>query len=205
MTGYTAQPAVNKIWELGRQVLDGACRQYAEWHRQGIPVPRIAVNVSPAQLRRKLADLVRESLARHDCPAEILELEITESALTADGPQVLELLDTLTEMGVKIAVDDFGVGYSSLALLRRLPLDCLKTDKSFIDEMVANHQDFTIVEAILRMGHGLGLRTVAEGVETPEQRDVLRRLGCKCAQGYLFGRPMPAGDLALWMRQPISG
>lgn len=190
------------IWDLGRQVLDRACAQLADWRRRGIPVPRMAVNVSPAQLRLELADLVRECLERHGCAAEELELEITESALTADGPQVLELLDTLVEMGVGVAVDDFGVGYSSLALLRRLSLDCLKVDKSFVDEMVSNHQDFTIVEAILRMGHGLGLRTVAEGVESPAQREALRGLGCQCVQGYLFARPMPAADLEAWMLKP---
>lgn len=189
------------IWNLGRQVMETACAQWAEWRRQGIPVPRLAVNVSPAQLRPELAEVVRGCLARHGIGKGVLELEITESALTADGPQVLELLDAITDMGVGVAVDDFGVGYSSLALLRRLPLDCLKVDKSFVDEMVVSHQDFTIVEAVLRMGHGLGLRTVAEGVETPEQRDALRMLGCQSAQGYLFARPMSAEQIGAWQGQ----
>ncbi len=195
------------IWELGRQVLETACAQWAEWHRRGIRVPHLAVNVSPAQLRPELAEVVRDCLARHEIGEGVLELEITESALTADGPVVLELLDTLTNMGVGIAVDDFGVGYSSLALLRRLPLDCLKVDKSFIDEMTISHQDITIVEAVLRMGHGLGLRTVAEGVETPEQREALRMLGCQCAQGYLVSRPLPPAEFAVWLENGmvISG
>lgn len=192
------------IWDLGHQVLHTACRQMADWRKRGIPVPRVSVNVSPAQLRPALADEVRHSLGENGCDAICLELEITESALTADGPQTLELLDTLTNMGVGIAVDDFGVGYSSLALLRRLPLDCLKIDKSFVDEMVFNHQDATIVEAILRMSHGLGLRTVAEGVETAEQRDALGRLGCQCAQGYLFSRPLPAEEFEDWLRATLK-
>jgi len=188
------------IWPLGLQILDRACAQMAEWRRRGLAIPRVAVNVSPAQLRMEFADRVRACLERHACDAADLELEITESALTADGPQVLELLGSLKHMGVDIAVDDFGVGYSSLALLRRLPLDCLKVDKSFVDEMVANQQDYTIVEAVLRMSEGLGLRSVAEGVETAEQREALRALGCRSAQGYLFARPMPADAIERWLR-----
>lgn len=188
------------IWDLGQHVLETACRQINDWRWRGITVPRVSVNISPAQLRPQLAEVVRQSLERHECGSASLELEITESALTADGPQVLELLGTLTDMGVSIAVDDFGVGYSSLALLRRLPLDCLKVDKSFVDEMVSSHQDSTIVEAVLRMSHGLGLRTVAEGVEAEDQRDALRKLGCQCAQGYLFSRPLPANELEAWLK-----
>lgn len=187
------------IWELGRQVMETACAQWAAWRAKGIRVPRLAVNVSPAQLRPELVGQVRDCMIRHGIGEGVLELEITESALTADGPQVLKLLNTLTDMGVGIAVDDFGVGYSSLALLRRLPLGCLKVDKSFIDEMTTSHQDITIVEAVLRMGHGLGLRTVAEGVETPEQRDALRMLGCQYAQGYLISRPLSAADFEVWL------
>lgn len=187
------------IWELGRQVIDMAMAQMADWHRDGLKVPRIAINLSPFQLRPELAGLVRDAQQVHGLPPDCIELEITESALTSDGPQVLELLDTLHQLGISLAVDDFGVGYSSLALLRRLPLDTLKIDKSFIDDVVGNRQDATIVRAVLDMAHGLGLRVVAEGVESEAQRDLLQAMACDDLQGYLYSRPLPAAGFAAWM------
>lgn len=187
------------IWDLGLFVIEAASRQVTAWRAQGLRVPRLAINVSPAQLRPELAQVLATCLERHHCPGKCLEMEITESAITADGPQVLELLDELHRLGISIAVDDFGVGYSSLALLRRLPLDALKVDKSFVDELVHNRQDASIVDAILRMSRGLGLRTVAEGVETDAQREALSAMGCQNGQGYLFSRPLPADELAAWL------
>lgn len=189
------------IWDLGLFVLDAASRQVAAWRSRGLRVPRLAINVSPAQLRPELAQVLASCLEKHHCPGKCLEVEITESALTADGPQVLELLDELHRLGISIAVDDFGVGYSSLALLRRLPLDALKVDKSFVDELVSNRQDASIVDAILRMSRGMGLRTVAEGVETDAQREALGAMGCQNGQGYLFSRPLPADELEAWLRE----
>jgi EAL domain-containing protein (putative c-di-GMP-specific phosphodiesterase class I) len=188
------------IWELGQYVLESACDQIADWHARNIVVPRMSVNISPSQLRNCLLDYIQNCLVRRQIKDYCLELEITESALTADGPLVLELLEGIKQLGVNIAVDDFGIGYSSLSLMRRLPIDCLKVDKSFVDEILVNRQDRTIVDAILRMGTGLGLRTLAEGVETAEQRDALLAMGCQEAQGYFFARPMAANYFEAWLR-----
>ncbi len=190
------------IWGLGRQVLDAAVAQMAAWREAGWAPPRVAVNVSPAQLRPEFAGIVRAALERHALPAACLELEITESALTSDGPQVLELLDELKRLGVAVAVDDFGVGYSSLALLRTLPLTTLKIDRSFTEGIAENRQDATIVQCVMNMAHGLGLRVVAEGVEDEAQHVALRVMGCDDAQGYLYSRPLPPEELLAWQATP---
>ncbi|KAI5915651.1 EAL domain-containing protein [Thauera sp. 2A1] len=190
------------IWELGLRVLNLALAQMAAWRRQGLEVPRIAVNVSPMQLRSELIDEIAAALQRHDLPAECLEVELTESALTADGPAANGLLQSLRRMGVSIAVDDFGVGYSSLTLLRRLPISALKIDRSFIAELTWNRQDLAIVEAILTMAHSLGLRTVAEGVEQADQNVALSVLGCQDAQGYLYCRPTDVDGITRWLQAP---
>lgn len=187
------------IWALGLEVLDQAVAQIAEWMRQGLQVPRVAVNVSPAQLRDGLLDAVVATLRKHDVPAAMLELELTESALTSDGPAVLGLLQSLRDMGVAIAVDDFGVGYSSLALLRRLPITTLKIDRSFVSELASNHQDIAIVEAVITMANSMGLRTVAEGVEEQAQDVALRVLGCNDAQGYLYSKPAAVAVATSWL------
>lgn len=189
------------IWDLGLYVLEAASAQTADWGRRGLNVPRIAVNLSPAQLREGLEEAVTATLVRHGLAARQLELELTESALTSDGPAVLELLHRLRESGISIAVDDFGVGYSSLALLRRLPITTLKIDRSFVMDIAANSQDVAIVEAIVTMAKSMGLRTVAEGVEKDAQHVALRVLGCEDGQGYLYDRPMPAAEVESWMRQ----
>jgi diguanylate cyclase (GGDEF)-like protein len=192
------------IWDLGRFVIDEALGQMAAWRGQGLELPRMAINVSPVQLRPDLVDVIQDALARHGIPPHLLELEITESALTADGPLVLELLDRLHRMGVGIAVDDFGVGYSSLALLRRLPIHTLKLDRSFIEEITHNQQDATIVRFVVDMAHELQLRVVAEGIEDETQLASLNLMGCDDAQGYLFSHPIRAADIAIWFSRPPS-
>lgn len=187
------------IWPLGLAVLDMAVAQIAAWVQQGLDVPRVAVNVSPAQLRDGLTEAVADTLARHGVAADRLELELTESALTADGPAVLGLLQSLRDMGLAIAVDDFGVGYSSLALLRRLPITTLKIDRSFVSELASNPQDVAIVEAVITMANSMGLRTVAEGVEEQAQNVALRVLGCDDAQGFLYSRPESASEIVPWI------
>jgi diguanylate cyclase (GGDEF)-like protein len=178
------------IWALGLKVLDLAVGQLASWDAQGLVLPRMAVNVSAAQLREELPAALSEILARHGIAANRLELELTETALAADGPAVIGLLQRLQAMGATVAIDDFGVGYSSLALLRRLSISTLKIDRSFVTEVDSNGQDAAIVEAIVAMARSLGLRTVAEGVETPTHNVALRVMGCDHAQGYLYSRPM---------------
>jgi diguanylate cyclase (GGDEF)-like protein len=191
--------ACGLIWPLGLRVLDMAVAQMADWRRQGLAVPRVAVNVSPAQLRDGLVDAVAATLSRHGVAAEDLEIELTESALTADGPAVIELLHALRRMGVAIAVDDFGVGYSSLALLRRLPITTLKIDRSFVTELAWNNQDVAIVGAVIAMAESMGMRTVAEGVEEPAQNVALRVLGCEDGQGFLYGKPAAVAEVGAWL------
>jgi diguanylate cyclase (GGDEF)-like protein len=192
------------IWPLGLKVMELAVAQMAVWRALGLAVPRVAVNVSPMQLRPELVDAIAEILTRHGVPAECLEVELTESALTADGPAVNGLLKSLRDMGVSIAIDDFGVGYSSRTLLRRLPISALKIDRSFVSELPANRQDVAIVEAILNMAHSIGLRTVAEGVEHPEQNVTLGVLGCQEGQGYLFCRPRSVEDTTAWLTATMA-
>ncbi len=187
------------IWELGQKVLGMALAQAKAWHGAGLPLPRIAVNVSPAQLRPELSQVVARLLHQHDFPAECLELEITESGLTADGPQVLDLLLRLRDLGVSLSVDDFGVGYSSLALLRHLPLTTLKIDRSFVTELPYNRQDLAIVDTVVKLSRSLNLRVVAEGVEQEAQSDILHELGCDDIQGYHISRPMDIEACGAWI------
>ncbi len=188
------------IVDLGRQVLDKALAQLAAWDADGLHVPRVAVNVSAAELLPGFAETVEAALARHGIAAARLELEITESALTADGIDTLSVLARLRDGGVGIAVDDFGVGYSSLGQLRRLPIDSLKIDRSFVEEIDCRSEDAAIVTAIVAMAGALGLRTIAEGAEHEGQIGVLERIGCDSVQGYLLAKPMAADDFAAWAR-----
>jgi EAL domain-containing protein (putative c-di-GMP-specific phosphodiesterase class I) len=131
-------------------------------------------------------------------------LEVTESAVMADPARALDVLGRLHAMGVKLAVDDFGTGYSSMAYLKALPVDELKVDRSFVGQMASNTSDGVIVRSTIDLGHNLGLRVVAEGVETQEAWQELAALGCDTAQGYYLGRPMPATDLERWLGQPAD-
>lgn len=186
------------IQELGTWVLEEAVHQMAQWRRDGVAPAQVGVNVSPLQLRPGLSGLIEQTLRDSDLPPHMLEIEITETAITADGPVVLEILSRLRALGVGVAIDDFGVGYSSLALLRRLPITTLKVDRSFVKEVALDPHDATITQAVIRMGQGLEMRVVAEGVENPTQRLALQAMGCHDAQGYLFSRPMPADAWPAW-------
>ncbi len=186
------------VRELTRHVLDRALAQLAQWDRAGFHVPRMAVNVSALDIRSELVAVVADALQRHGLPPYRLELEITESTLTSDGIETQQVLGQLREMGVGIAVDDFGVGYSSLGQIHRLPIDCLKIDRSFVQEMTTSSVDVAIVTATLTMAKALSLRTVAEGVEDQAQLALLEQLGCGCVQGYLLSRPAPAQEIERW-------
>ena len=188
------------IHHIGRQMIDMALAQLAAWDHQGLDIPRMAVNVSAIELREGYTDMVEAALARHGVLPHRLELEITESALAADAVGTLSMLARLRKLGVSISVDDFGVGYSSLGQLRRLPIDSLKIDQTFIAEIDSNPQDAAIVSAVVTMARSLGLRTVAEGAEKPSHLAVLEGLGCDCVQGYVLARPMPGTQFADWVR-----
>lgn len=185
------------ILELGSWVLDEACRQAAEWRRRGVDNLTMAVNLSMLQFRQDdLIEMVRGALARADLPPEILELEVTESALMIDADHTIRALEGLRKLGVGLAIDDFGTGYSSLAYLKRFPVDKLKIDKSFVRELSSDSDDARICRAIIGLAEAFRLSVVAEGVETDRQRDWLREAGCGLGQGWLFSRPMAPDDLA---------
>lgn len=181
------------ILALGDWVLDEACRQMRAWREGGHVIDNVAINLSPLQFSSPpLVETVASALARHGVPADSLTLEITETTAMRDADASLGILDELTRMGVKISIDDFGTGYSSLLYLKRLPADELKIDRAFVHELETNADDVAIVASIIALGKTLNLRVVAEGVETPGQRQHLRRLGCDLYQGYLMGEPVEA-------------
>ena len=184
------------IFEAGQQVLAAAKRQYAAWRAKGLAVPRIAVNVSAVQLRRKsFVQDVRDALGSIGADGGGVDLEITESLLMSDVDESIRKLRELRELGLRMALDDFGTGYSSLAYLTRLPIDTLKIDRSFV-QGVTEHADHTsIISAIISLAQAMRLKVVAEGVETEQQAQLLRLLRCDQAQGFLFSRPLPAEEL----------
>jgi diguanylate cyclase (GGDEF)-like protein len=178
------------IQSLGEWALQTACRQLAQWDARDCAVPRMAVNVSARQFRSPgFVDMVARALREHRIAASRLELEITEGVLIDRREEAVAILERLKALGVQIAVDDFGTGYSSLSYLSRLPIDCLKIDRSFVNETAKGGRDAVIAQAIISLGHALGLRVLAEGVETREQLDFLRLHGCNEYQGYFFSRP----------------
>lgn len=181
----------------GSWILDEACAQAAQWRRGGAKDFRIGVNLFGAQVRANdICSLVLSTLERHGLPPEVLELEVTENIVLDGDELVLKSLQRLRSLGVGIAFDDFGTGYASLSLLKRFPLSRIKIDRSFVQGMLESDRDASIVRALIDMARSFGLETIAEGVETEEQRERLCRLGCQEAQGYLFSRPVPAFQLA---------
>ncbi|WP_053178864.1 putative bifunctional diguanylate cyclase/phosphodiesterase [Pseudomonas kilonensis] len=181
------------IVPIGNWVINEACRQMAEWHALGKGEWSIAVNLSTVQLANAgLVDIVRTALQSNGLPPRFLTLEVTESTAMRDAEAALIVLDQLSALGVSISIDDFGTGYSSLLYLKRLPANELKIDRGFITELAKNNDDAAIVSAIVALGKTLGLRIVAEGVETSEQQEMLTELGCDILQGYLLGKPMSA-------------
>ena len=183
------------ILPIGEWVLDVACRQTKAWRDQGFSDLSVAVNLSPVQLQdERLLERVDGALERSGLDPAALELEITESCLLEDLPGSLEILSAFRKRGIKISLDDFGTGHSSLSLLCQLPIDTLKIDKSFLDQIPANHKERAILDAIVNMGHSLDMEVVAEGVESADQLQALREAGCDQLQGYFFSRPVPAQD-----------
>ncbi|MCS5699315.1 EAL domain-containing protein [Cyanobium sp. FGCU-52] len=196
--------ATGLIHQIGTWVLEMACRQAAGWRQQGLEPPPLAVNVSSRQLQdpgRDLAERVRQELDRSALPARQLEIEFTESCLLpASG--ALEMMERLAAMGVSLAVDDFGTGFSSLGVLHRFPIRRLKIDRAFITGIERRDSSQAIVKSILAMARELGLDTLAEGVERPEERQWLQQHGCDSFQGFLFSRPLSAEAFATLLSQP---
>ncbi|MDA8358359.1 MAG: bifunctional diguanylate cyclase/phosphodiesterase [Actinomycetota bacterium] len=186
------------IIPIGAWVLEEACNQLRHWRHHGHSDDSgmMEVNLSARQIDHPgIVGTVEDILGATGLPPENLTLEITESALMRDAVAALGVLRALKSIGVSLAIDDFGTGYSSLSYLQRFPLDVLKVDKSFVDEL-DHDRGAEIVAAVINLAHALGLHVVAEGVESESQLDVLRHLGCDYAQGYLFSRPVPATELA---------
>ena len=181
------------IIPIGEWVLNEACRQMSLWYAQGYESWRIAVNLSALQFcHAGLVNSVAAALERHQLPANSLTLEITETTAMNDADASMTVLQQLSDMGVDLSIDDFGTGYSSLMYLKRLPANELKIDRGFVRDLEHDSDDAAIVSAIVALGQALGLRIVAEGVETDVQQDFLTRLGCDSLQGYLLGHPLPA-------------
>jgi diguanylate cyclase (GGDEF)-like protein len=183
------------IGPLTEYVLLEAIERAASWRTRGIDL-RVSVNLSVRSLMDlELPNRVGAMLAAASLPARYIELEITESTVMADPVRAMRVLQPLADMGVRLSIDDFGTGYSSLAYLRQLPISELKVDRSFVSAMTTSENDAVIVRSTVEMAKNLGLETVAEGVETPEEEAALRRLGCDYLQGYLLSRPLPADEL----------
>jgi EAL domain-containing protein (putative c-di-GMP-specific phosphodiesterase class I) len=184
-------------------VLAESARQWQDWNRQGIRLD-IAVNLSAVDLLDlSLVGEIAALLAHHDMPPECLVLEITERTLLQDEQQARDILTRLNSLGIRVSIDDYGTGYSSLAYLRRLPVHELKIDKTFILGMARDTSDAVIVRSTIDLAHHMGLMVVAEGVEDEATVERLRGLNCDMVQGYLLSRPLAAAELVVWMRGSV--
>ena len=190
------------ILPIGEWVLSETARQLAAWDREGLPPLTVAVNVSSVQFRQAdLPSLVQRTLDAAGVGIDRIEVELTEGAAMQDPQSAIAVMNALYENGTELAIDDFGTGHSSLAYLKNFPVGKLKIDRSFVRDIGRGVCDRAIVEAIIRMAASLGMRTVAEGVETQEQLNFLRERGCNAMQGYLLARPLPAADFARFLRE----
>jgi diguanylate cyclase (GGDEF)-like protein len=190
------------IGTIGGWVVREACRQARAWQDAGVPALRVSVNLSASQFRDSdLVESIRCALGDARLQAHYLEVELTEGALMSDAEQSVAILEQLSAMGVLVSVDDFGTGYSSMSYLRRFPIDKLKIDRVFINDIVSRPEDASIVCAIVSLAHSLHLKVVAEGVETPAQLEFLKNAGCDEYQGYHFSRPLPAAEFERLLRE----
>ena len=190
------------IIPIGEWILDQTCRQLREWHDQGFTELRMAVNLSTVQLHHaELPRVVNNLMQVYRLPLRSLELEVTETGLMEDINTAAQHLLSLRRSGALIAIDDFGTGYSSLSYLKSLPLDKIKIDKSFVQDLLDDEDDATIVRAIIQLGKSLGMQVIAEGVETVEQEAYIIAQGCNEGQGYLYSKPLPARELTAYLKQ----
>jgi EAL domain-containing protein (putative c-di-GMP-specific phosphodiesterase class I) len=191
------------IAPISEWVLQEACRQRKEWLDQGEETFRVAVNLSLSIFQNDdFVQMIKKTLAETGCPANLLELEVTESVIMENPKQTLQNFRELRDLGVSFAIDDFGTGYSSLAYLRQLPVSALKIDKAFIDGLAENGDDAAIARTVISLGRSLGMKVLAEGVETKKQAEFLWSAQCHQAQGFLFSRPVAAADVIPFIRNP---
>ncbi|MCX2901547.1 EAL domain-containing protein [Pseudomonas mandelii] len=193
------------IIQIGEQVIDLVCGDIRRWTDNCISHGVIAINVAALQIERSnYVETIQSALEQYDLPANVLEVEVTESLMMASPEHSKAILSTLQSLGISTSIDDFGTGYSSLAYLKLLPIDSLKIDRTFISDLPHDKSDVAITKTIVELGHALGFRIIAEGVETEEQNAFLKEIGCDQGQGYLYGRPMPAADFENWLNQRCS-
>lgn len=194
------------IVPVGAWVIHEACEQLARWDRAGLPPLTMAVNLSARQFRDPaLTQHIEQALRASGIAPERLELELTETLLMEDNELSRELLVALAHIGVRVAIDDFGTGHSSLAYLKRFRVDTLKLDRTFVRDLPRDADNCAIATAVTALAHSMNLAVVCEGVETAEQLEFLRTLGCESVQGYALSRPMPSADLQSWMQRYIAG
>jgi diguanylate cyclase (GGDEF)-like protein len=192
------------IVQIGYWVFSEACRQQAEWRDAGLGDIPISVNLSVAQFRdQNLIETLRATMELYQTHPAHIELELTESILMEDVSSTIKLLHGIKALGVMLSIDDFGTGYSSLNYLHRFPIDKLKIDQSFVRDMLDDPKDLAVTQAIIGLGHTLGLCVVAEGIEEVEQRLALSAAGCDELQGYYFSKPLPANELIRWAKHPM--
>ena len=195
---------IGMIKPLTEWVLKTACYQAVAWKKAGLPTMRMAVNISPVHfLDQDFVSLVKRVLDETGMVPSELELEVTESVVQTDQ-QNLSIFRELKDLGVLLAIDDFGTGYSSFASLKHLAVDCLKIDKYFIDDMLADHKSKILISSMIEMGHNLEHEIIAEGVETPEQCHTLQKLGCETVQGYLFSKPVSSDEISKLLNSMMS-
>ncbi|HUR23547.1 MAG TPA: EAL domain-containing protein [Acidimicrobiales bacterium] len=194
------------ILRLGTWVLEEACRQGQQWLDDGLPPLHIAVNISADQFQKGgLPQQLREILAATGLPPDRLILEMTESVVMEEAEATMHIMGEIDNLGVRLALDDFGQGYSSLSYLKRFPLDVLKVDKAFVDGLVDNAEDRAIVRSVVALARELGISVTAEGIETVRQLEHVKTLGCDVGQGYWFSRPVPADEITALMRKQPAG
>ena len=187
---------------IGEWVLFEACRQAKVWESEGLPSVRVAVNLAPSQFRlANLVDQIRRALEASGLNPQLLEVELTETAVMSDAEESIQILEAISRMGVLVSVDDFGTGYSSMSYLRRFPIDKLKIDRCFVDQMTRRPEDASIVQAIISLAHSLHLKVIAEGVETPEQLALLAELGCDQYQGFHFSPALEPTQFLAFVKQ----
>jgi EAL domain-containing protein (putative c-di-GMP-specific phosphodiesterase class I) len=185
---------------LGSWVLRRACKQISSWRAQGLHCPRVAVNLSAEQLQGDLVDIVWHMLAEYQTEANQLEIELTESTEIAHPEEALAVTGQLAEMGISFSLDDFGTGYSSFVRLKAAPFQAVKIERQFVANMMTDPYDMEMIRAVIDFGRKVNIATIAEGVETQEQYDILHEMGCDAWQGFLCSRPMPVADATEFLR-----
>lgn len=192
------------IARLGELIIDKACAHIAKWRDEGLPLYPVSINVSPVQFEHgNVAEIIESCLTRYGIAADLIEIELTESAMMGDQPRITAQLSAMRDMGISLAVDDFGTGYSSLSQLKNLDMDVLKVDRMFTAELGKSEESKVFFNAIVSMAHALGLRVVAEGVETRQQLEMLRLLECDELQGYFISRPVPEEEVIHLMKKNV--